>query len=357
MVALPPHAYATRDCALGYVRALERVPGVTVEPWHFWPHISYHDSAVKSWLTRQRIAARKAGDEPERVPTKVARDTVLLHASNDIIADALSHCIDWVVVVCGIAFHPDTVRMLQRAGIRVAAVFTECPYEDRMARQFGSFVDLLGVNDRSSLRNFPAESTIYLPTAYDRDVHHPGVLPSEDAPDVLFLGTGFRERIRLMAAVDWSGINLQLRGHWRKGTRTPALRPYIAGVDGITITHNEWAARLYRGAAVNLNLYRRDGGAESMSPRAYELAALGTFALHEDARAEAREVLGDSVGYFDGPRALGEAVRYYLARPAERERMAREARERIFGQDYDARAATLLAAMERTQLTRHNAIA
>lgn len=348
MVALPPHAYATRDCAIGYIRAIERVPGVEGKPWHFWPHITYHDGAVKSWLAKQRNAARNAGDTPGRIPAKVARDTVLLHASNDIIPDALHWRADWVVVVCGIAFHPDTVRGLQQAGIKVAAVFTESPYEDKMARQFGTFVDLLGVNDRASLRNFPAESTIYLPTAYDRDVHHPGVLPAEEAPDVLFLGTGFPERIKLMARVDWSGIDLKLRGHWRKGTRNPALLPYIVG-DGVTISPNEYSARLYRGAQVNLNLYRRDGGAESMSPRAYELAALGAFAIHEDARPEAREVLGDSVGYFDGPRALGDAVRHYMARPAERERMARESRERIYGQDYDARAATLLAAMERTR--------
>lgn len=346
MVALPPHSYATADCAHSYIRALGRVPGVTVEPWHFWPRIMYHDGAVRTWGARQRKAVREAGDPVSRIDFKQGRDLVLLKASTEIVADALNWRADWVVVVCGIAFHPDAVRMLQRAGIRVAAVFTESPYEDNMAQQFGHTVDLLGVNDRASLPRFPAESTIYLPTAYDRDVHHPGVIPAPEPADVLVLGTGFKERVKVLAACDWTGIDLVCRGHWRKATRTPAIRPYIVG-DGITITRNDYSARLYRAAAINLNMYRRDGAAQSMSPRAYELAALGTFALHEDARPEAHEVLGDSVGYFDGAASLEAAVRHYLARPVERERMAREARERIFGQDYDARAATLLAAMER----------
>lgn len=347
LLAMPPHAYATADVARGYVRALGRVPSVKVEPWHFWPRIMYHDGGVRSWGARQRKAAREAGADVGRTDYKLGRNMVLTKASMEIVADALHWRADWVVVVCGIAFHPDAVRTLQRAGIRVAAVFTESPYEDTAARHFGHAVDLLGVNDRASLPRFPAESTIYLPTAYDREIHHPGVESDDDTPDVLALGTGFKERIRLLAAVDWTGVDLRLRGHWQKGTREPRLREHIVGERGISITHNEQSARLYRAARINLNLYRRDGDAQSMSPRAYELAALQTFSLHEDARPEAHQVFGDSVGYFDGPRQLEAVVRHYLARPEERERMARESWERVQGNDYDARAVTLLAAMER----------
>lgn len=343
---MPPHAYATADVARGYVRALGRVPGVEVEPWHFWPRIMYHDGGVRSWGARQRKAARDAGAAVGRTDYKLGRDMVLTKASMEIVADALHWRADWVVVVCGIAFHPDAVRTLQRAGIRVAAVFTESPYEDTAARHFGHAVDLLGVNDRASLSRFPTESTIYLPTAYDREIHHRDVEPDDDTPDVLALGTGFKERIRLLAAVDWTGVDLRLRGHWQKGTREPRLREHIVGERGISITHNEQSARLYRAARINLNLYRRDGDAESMSPRAYELAALGTYSIHEDARAEAHEVLGDSVRYFSGPESLGDAVRWSLAHPAICRTMADEAIYRIQGHDYDARAATLLAAMD-----------
>lgn len=349
LLVLPPHSYATRDCAMGYVRALGRVPGVEVEPWHFWPRIMYHDGGVRTWGARQRKAAREAGDIVTRGDYKHGRDLVLTKASMEIVADAIHHDIDWVVVVCGIAFHPDALKLLRKVGIATAAVFTESPYEDKMAHVFGHTVDLLGVNDRTSLARFPAESTIYLPTAYDREIHHPGVEPADDTPDVMALGTGFKERINLLARVDWTGIDLRLRGHWRRGLREPRIAPYIVGENGVAITHNEYSARLYRAARINLNLYRRDGDAQSMSPRAYELAALGTFSLHEDARPEAHEVFGDSVGYFDGPHELADAVRHYLAHPEERERMARESWERVQGQDYDSRAATLLAAMERRE--------
>lgn len=349
LLVLPPHSYATRDCAMGYVRALGRVPGVDVEPWHFWPRIMYHDGGVRTWGVRQRKAAREAGETVSRTEYKQGRDLVLLKASMEIVADAIHHDIDWVFVVCGIAFHPDAITTLQKKGIRVAAAFTESPYEDKMAQHFGHTVDVLGVNDRASLARFPRESTIYLPTAYDREVHHPGVIANDDTPDVLALGTGFKERIKLLARVDWTGIDLRLRGHWRRGLREPRIAPYIVGENGVAITHNDFSATLYRAARINLNLYRRDGDAQSMSPRAYELAALQTFSLHENARPEAHEVFGDSVGYFDGHRELEAAVRHYLAHPEERERMARESWERVQGQDYDSRAATLLAAMDRRQ--------
>ena len=355
ILVAPPHSYATADVFKGYANALRRVPGVDLREWQLWPRIMFYDHALRLWAAGQRRDARARGETTTRAQFRPHRDVVLLKASAELVCDAISARADWVVIVCGIAFHPDTVRMLRLAGIKVAAVFTESPYEDPQARQFASFCDLVGVNDRVSLQHF-GDNTFYLPTAYDRDAHHPGVEAEENGADVLLLGTGFKERVQLLRRVDWTGVDVRFRGHWRKAyRREPLLKPYIdpgPNDNGISIVHNSTTAKAYRGAKINLNMYRRDREAESVSPRAWELAALGTFALHEEGRAEAREVFGGSVGYFDGPQALGEAVRYYLQRPELRAQMARESWERVQGQSYDERAGRLLAAMDRVSTPR-----
>jgi spore maturation protein CgeB len=94
---------------------------------------------------------------------------------------------------------------------------------------------------------------------------------------------------------------------------------------------NERTALLYRRAKVGLNLYRTSQGwgpdappiahAESVNPRAYELAACGTFFL-SDFRLESAEVFGDRVPMFRSPIEAAALLRRWLADDAGRQRMA-----------------------------------
>ena len=123
------------------------------------------------------------------------------------------------------------------------------------------------------------------------------------AHDVVFVGTGFRERVELLAAVDWSGIDLGLYGSWDRRQMPHRLRPYVRA----NVIPNAHAAWLYRQSKIGLNLYRRppEGTrAESMNPRAYELAACGVFQI-SDRRAEGVETLSYSVPTFRTPEELG----------------------------------------------------
>ena len=63
---------------------------------------------------------------------------VQYHAGQEVVTRALRHEADWVVVVCAAYLHPDVLILCRRAGLRLAAVFTESPYDDAGAGQGGA---------------------------------------------------------------------------------------------------------------------------------------------------------------------------------------------------------------------------
>src|SRR6185369_10138735 len=136
--------------------------------------------------------------------------------------------------------------------------------------------------------------------------------------DVVFVGSGFPERIDWFNAIDWTGIDLGLYGTW-KGL---GLKKQVKACIRMGQVNNEYAAGLYRRAKIGLNLYRTHQGwganrtrittvAESLSPRAYELAACGAFHL-SDYRAEVVEQFGDLVPTFTTPQEAAALIRLWL---------------------------------------------
>ena len=136
----------------------------------------------------------------------------------------------------------------------------------------------------------------------------------------------------------------------RSGSRNP-LRIYVRG----GIVDNCLAAALYRRADIGLNLYRSGKGwgkdappverAESLNPRAVELAACGVFTL-SDYRAEVAEIFGDAVPTFRTPAELEYLVRYYLTCKDERQEKAARLPGLIAGHTFGARVATLTGVLE-----------
>jgi spore maturation protein CgeB len=119
-----------------------------------------------------------------------------------------------------------------------------------------------------------------------------------------------------------------LYGTWvGLGLKRSLLRTAVRGEE----VSNETAASLYRRAKIGLNLYRTSIGfgkhapsihhAESLSPRAYELAACGVFHL-SDARAEVSEVFGDLVPQFRTPQEASVLIRRWMPDEAGRRRIA-----------------------------------
>jgi spore maturation protein CgeB len=248
------------------------------------------------------------------------------------------------------------IKMLKQAGLRVALLFTESPYDDEQQFALAASVDLCWTNERTSVENLSIcnPETYYLQHAYDPARHSPNGKPDEDVPshDVVFVGTGFQERVDLFESVDWSGIDLGLYGSWELIKERSRLKQYVRDDE----IGNHVAAALYRKANIGLNLYRTSKGfgslaprissaAESLNPRAYELAACGCFHF-SDYRAEVPEVFGDAVPTFKNGAELEGLIRHWLKQKEDREAIAAKLPQLVDGETWLNRARRMVSVLE-----------
>ena len=234
------------------------------------------------------------------------------HAGQEVVTRALRDDVDWVLVVCAAYLHPDVLVLCRRAKLPLAAVFTESPYDDPEQAKVAPLFDVCFTNERASVAPLRAANpnTHYLPVGYDPAQHGPQMNGAAPAHDVVFVGTGFASRTELLSCIDWTGIDLGLYGSWDHVDAGHPLRPHVRG----GLVDNATAGALYRQARIGLNLYRQPGegvAAESLNPRAYELAADGVFTLSHH-RAEVGERFGGLVPTFATPEELERRVRRYL---------------------------------------------
>jgi spore maturation protein CgeB len=343
----PGASFSTHDVYAGYRDAL-RAQGHTLREYLLDARI---DEAGAFLTFRHRRA--KLGRPPAKL--------IVGKACADIVGHALYHAVDWVLIFSAMYCDPDMLVMLRRAGVRVALIFSESPYDDEPQARVAPVADIVFTNERASvpvLRRANS-NTHYLPHAHDPDRHRPADA-GDDVPEheVLFVGTLFQERIDLLSAVDWSGIDLGLYGHFSLLPSRHRLRRYVQG----GIVDNATTAALYRRAKIGLNLYRtscgfgRDaprlaaGQAESLNPRAYELAACGAFHL-SDHRAEIPEIFGPLVPTFASVEELARLVRVYLAREDWRRDVARRLPATVAAHTYAARAESLVSTLQQVWST------
>jgi glycosyltransferase involved in cell wall biosynthesis len=284
----------------------------------------------RSWLFTAWRRAKKTNPALER-PTIA---DVFYQAGADAITMALRHQVDAVIVVSAMLLHPDVVVLMKRAHLRVVVLFTESPYDLAQELKIAALVDACWTNERTSVDAFRAVNPLsgYLPHGWHPERHQPGPQPGDEhvrAHDVVFVGSAFQERVEWLSAIDWTGIDLGLYGTWENlGSRHP-LRKYVAGAQ----VDNATTARLYRRAKLGLNLYRTSMGwgkdaaqiahAESLNPRAYELAACGAFSL-STYRAEVADVFGYRVPTFTTPLDASQLIRQWLHDDHSRLKMAAE---------------------------------
>jgi hypothetical protein len=325
--------------------------------------LKYHDAEVFLYRLDQRYEASRAAlhwlwrtkkKATPDLPKPNAAD-LSYHASIGVLEMALRQHVDVVLVVSGMLLHPDVLIMMKQAHLRVVVLFTESPYDHAFEMKVAQIVDGGWTNERSVVSEFrKVKPTFgYLPHAWNPLVHRTD-LPIDDsvpAHDVVFVGTGFRERYRFFNSIDWTDINLGLYGSWDVSKFNPQIRSSVR----VGPIDNTQAVLLYRRAKIGLNLYRTSQGwgtnapaiahAESINPRAYELAALGTFFL-SDYRSESAEVFGDSVPMFRTPIEAAALIRTWLADDAGRARLAAALPARVAQASWIDRTKTVLGDLQ-----------
>jgi len=330
-VLYPGPMFSVRDVARGYHRALA-LEGHDVLPLNYPSRVAWYRTAMESH-------GHNTSDEGR------VEEQVLRRASESCVVDALRYDAELVLVVSAMYMHPDAFTLFSRAGIRTATIFTESPYQDEQQLYLAGLTDVAFVNDPISINAFRAEnrSTFHLPPAYDPEIHRPIVTSAEQC-DVLFVGTGFRNRLRMLEAVDWSGIDLKLYGQfdWEDEEDNNQLKKFVVGGP----VANEQVPWLYASTKIVLNFHRsskgwgadeRIDGAWATNPRTYEVAACEAFQI-ADARPELGAVFGDTIVTVEGADDLASEINYYLAHDADREALAREARAKVEGCTFRDRA-------------------
>jgi len=331
-------AFSTRDVEEGYLAALR---ATDAEVWLY--DLGSRLNLARDWVNKMWRARGKKPEERPGWPDAIYRGSV------EALEMALRFQADWVFIVSGMFFHPDVLEMMRRAGLRTAVLFTESPYEDDQQEKMSALTDMCWTTERTSTHRLHAR---YVRHAYDPARHRPDMPLDLSLPahDVVFVGSGFPERIEILKSVDWTGIDLGLYGEWGLLGPTAKLRQFVRSGP----VSNETAVALYRRARIGLNLHRssktygrhaaRVAHAESANPRTYELAACGLFQV-SDFRLEIAELFGDAVPMVD-MKNLEQTVRTYLQDSPARHHAARQARDLIRPHTFAARAAQVLADLE-----------
>ena len=338
----PGASWSTSDVYDGLSYGLKQL-GVEVIPYRLDERIPM----AGKWVNVRWRQLKKSN--PDLPKPNVA--DVQYHAAVGAVEMALRRKVDVVLIVSAMFFHIDVIQMLKEAQLTVTVLFTESPYDTDKELAVAKIVDGCWVNERTVLPRFQAvnKNAGYLkhgwhPLKHGAQLETPAAVP---AHDVVFVGSGFQERIDFFNAIDWTGIDLGLYGVWKDW----GLKPQAAACVQQEETDNGYAAALYRKAKIGLNLYRnRDGSrmkvhGESLNPRAYELAACGAFSLSEY-RPEVVEVFGDRVPTFTTPIEAAALIRLYLANSQKRAALAAELPACVAEASWNSRAKTVLGDLQ-----------
>ena len=284
-------------------------------------------------------------EQPGAVIPEPTTDDITWHACTGMVEWALLKRCDAVWIVTGNLIRPELIQIARDVGLKVFVWMTETPYQEYELALAG-LVDGVWTNEVSAIARFrkACPRATYLPHAWRRGLHDApaaGYDTQVPAHDVVFVGTYFPERLALLQGVDWRGIDLGLYGMTDMIPESSPLRPFVRS----ELTSNEVTAALYRRARVGLNLYRAAPAgvdAQSLNPRAYELAAGGTFSMSEH-RQEVGVKFGDSVPTFRAAEDLEAGLRALLPAHRSRRDMAAAARAAVAADHWHQRAADMCA--------------
>jgi spore maturation protein CgeB len=331
-IVYSPHFFSTRDVALGYSKALHRLGYhvIDIDYAQIW----------EDWCMVRGLD--KKSDEDKR--------WLFERASGDVLFEAVKCDPDLVLVIDGSQLHEVFWKWIGRFGFKVAMAMTDCPYHDVAHAYLINRCDYPFANDRGSARKMGIP---YLPMAYNKEIHHPMLTTERFKSDVVFVGSGFQERIEILEQVDWTGIDLKLLGYFNLAQDSPLTPYYDDSQAGVA---NHLVAQYYCGAKLVLNIDRTSinwagtehiSGRESVGPRIYEAAACAATIVSQNEVPELEELLGGSYLSFSTPEELQEIVHTWVSDDMAhaREELGLAARERIQGHSYEDRARALLQAL------------
>lgn len=334
-IIYPPHNWSTLDVAMGYSRAFNRL-GYHVIDIHY-------EQIFEKWYGFFGIKDAETH--------QAKKDKVYERATADVLAEVVKCQPDIVLVIDGTQVHNLFWDWMDRLCVPTIVVMTDCPYYDETNAYIAERCTFPFANDLYSAEKMGIP---YLPVAYSTEIHHPIIVSEDYKSDVVFVGSGFPERVSFLEQVDWIGIDFRLLGYWDLREDSP-LQEFF-GQQSMIIPNAE-VALFYNGAKIVLDLHRTSvdfpgrrqiAGRGSVSPRIYEAAACGAFIIAQGGIGELTELLDGCCLTFHAPNELSALLRTWLRddMAQARHELGIEARQRIQGHSYAERALEILRAVQ-----------
>jgi hypothetical protein len=289
-----------------------------------------------------RHLIQRALDRVFRRPGEIRRFNELVVRRAEAFAPAI------VLVIFGRHLEAATLRQIrERTRATLIAYATDNPLIPGRSRAhvLDSIpeYDIYASPRRSSLASLRAQgcrNPVHLRFGYDAAVHFPerAAEPNGWASDVVFIGGADDDRVSMLTPLANSGrASVKLYG---RGWSRTSLRAHHGGE-----VFDQHFRLAMTGARVAPCLVRRSN-ADGHVMRTFEIPACGQFMIAERTE-EHLELFEEGVhaAYFDSAEELHDKTIYYLARDAERERMAKACHQLIAGgqHTYRDRLAELLA--------------
>lgn len=340
------HGYHLGRCRA----ALQSVPGP--EPIFFDKKVMYITSGMGyPYTPLDRTIAEHA--------RQLVREFIWARPDDDFVEMAARMRPDLVLVLDGTQLLDlRKIQELRCMGIPCAVWFADDPYYTdstvKVAAVF-DYVFTLELNCVSFYRDRGCPQVHHLPFAANPQVFTPKPVPIEYRTDILFIGSGFWNRIRFFDSI---APYLAARKTLFVGLWWNRLRNYRLLADKIRL--NTWmtpeeTALYYNGAKVVINLHRAHDDdtynqnsigleARSVNPRTFEIAACGTLQVSDNRMDLARFYEpGKEIVTYSSPAELTRIIDYYLEREEERREIAvNAARRTALEHTYDRRLATML---------------
>jgi spore maturation protein CgeB len=252
---------------------------------------------------------------------------------------------DLLLVMHGTLTPLSIVRYARRRGTTTVLWLVEDPYEiDQHRGEMINSYDYVFTNEKAALGEYKIRNIYYLPLGCNPLVHKRMTVPESYRSDLCFVGMGFRNRVRTLNAIAplLKSLDVKLIGNWHKWGET--LHPDLQRFVMPTVNDFFEVQKYYNGAKINLNIHRDPVdppygnrahiGAVSPNDRVFALAGCGVFQLVDRTRPALWEYFedGQEVVGFNSPDDLAQKIRYYLAHPQERERIAQAAQRKAYNQ-------------------------
>ncbi|RME58140.1 MAG: methyltransferase domain-containing protein [Candidatus Dadabacteria bacterium] len=261
--------------------------------------------------------------------------------------------IDILLCMAQAPITPSALEEFRKRGVITVLWFVEDYLRFTYWRRLAPYYDFIFTIQKGEcirlIKEAGAAEVHYLPLACDPSIHAPMVLSKEEkkrwGSDVSFVGAGYYNRRQTFSRL----IDFDFK-IW--GTEWPECRPFdkIVQEGGRRLTPAEYV-KIFNASTINLNLHsstEKDGvdpDGDFVNPRTFEIAATGAFQLvdYRSLLPELFQVEKEIAVYYD-LKDLREKIKYYLAHPEERERIAKASQRRVLKEHtYEARLKQMLS--------------